>query len=258
MGGSRPVLRDRYLRGGGDSRGSVVFSLCSPGGWVTATDLPSTLNNLRVNLSRNTRGRCRHTPQVAALPWGLDLEDTHPTSVYQYDYVLAADVVYHHDFLDELLATMKHFCKPGTTLIWANKVRLEADLTFIDKFTKAFNTSLLADDGEIRIFKATCREETQGDAGLDMQDLLEEAEGGEGTGRESEEEGCCHENREDDKTEAEGVRVLEDPSSEEMKVVGDEKKSKERIPGKPDSFIYLWVSLPKLTLIRDVSLVNMF
>uniref|UniRef100_A0A3B4WBE7 Uncharacterized protein n=1 Tax=Seriola lalandi dorsalis TaxID=1841481 RepID=A0A3B4WBE7_SERLL len=70
-------------------------------------------------------------------------EHTYPTSVYRYDYILAADVVYHHDFLDELLATMKHFCRPGTAVIWANKVRMENDLTFTENFKKAFHTSLL-------------------------------------------------------------------------------------------------------------------
>ena len=116
------------------------------------------LSNLRANVMRNTRGRCRDTPQVTALSWGYNLESTYPSSVYRYDYVLASDVVYHHEFLDELLATMKHFCKPGTTLIWANKVRFETDLTFTENFKKAFHTSLLAEDGEMKIFMATSRD----------------------------------------------------------------------------------------------------
>lgn len=125
---------------------------------MTATDLPVVLNNLSANVSRNTRGRCRHPPQVAALAWGHDLQATYPTSVYRYDYVLAADVVYHHDFLDELLDTMKHFCRPGTALIWANKVRFEGDLRFTENFERTFHTSLLAEDANMRIFMATCRE----------------------------------------------------------------------------------------------------
>ena len=124
---------------------------------MTATDLPKVLSNLRANVTRNTRDHVRHTPQIAALSWGYDLERTYPTSVYHYDYVLASDVVYHHDFLEELLVTMKHFCIPGTTLIWANKVRFETDLTFTEKFQKAFHTSLLAEDGEMKIFMATCK-----------------------------------------------------------------------------------------------------
>uniref|UniRef100_A0A3B3DQ74 Si:ch73-244f7.3 n=1 Tax=Oryzias melastigma TaxID=30732 RepID=A0A3B3DQ74_ORYME len=163
--------------GAGTGLVSVVAALL--GAWVTATDLPDVLSNLRVNLSRNTRGRCRHTPQVASLSWGFDLEPTYPSSVYRYDYVLAADVVYHHDYLDELLATMKHFCKQGTTLIWANKVRFETDLTFTDNFKKAFHTSLLAEDGEMKIFMATSRqEEEDSEAEAEIQNLplnLEEA-----------------------------------------------------------------------------------
>ncbi|KAK2853895.1 hypothetical protein Q5P01_006556 [Channa striata] len=159
--------------GAGTGLVSVVAALL--GAWVTATDLPDVLNHLRVNLSRNTRGRSRHTPQVAALPWSFDLESSYPSSVYHYDYVLASDVVYHHDFLDELLATMKHFCKPGTTMIWANKVRLESDLVFTENFKKAFHVNLLSDDGEVIIFMATCREEASGsDEGLESKDMMKE------------------------------------------------------------------------------------
>ncbi|KAM9817504.1 uncharacterized protein mettl21ca [Neosynchiropus ocellatus] len=143
--------------GAGTGLLSVVLSLL--GAWVTATDLPEILSNLRFNLSRNTRGRCRHTPQVAALEWSHDLEQTYPKSVYRYDYVFAAEVVYHHNFCDELLATMKHFCRPGTTLIWANKIRIDSDRAFLEKFQKTFDTCLLAEDGEMKIFKATCKED---------------------------------------------------------------------------------------------------
>lgn len=104
------------------------------GAWVTATDLPDVLNNLNFNLSRNTRGRCRYTPQVAALTWGQDATRHFPSSVYRYDYVLCADVVYHHDFLEDLLITMKHFCKPGTTLLWANKVRLHTRMAHTEVY----------------------------------------------------------------------------------------------------------------------------
>uniref|UniRef100_A0A667YNT2 Methyltransferase 21C, AARS1 lysine n=1 Tax=Myripristis murdjan TaxID=586833 RepID=A0A667YNT2_9TELE len=144
----------------GSGTGLVAIVAALLGASVTATDLPDVLGNLKANLMRNTRGRCLYTPQVAALCWGPDLEHTYPKSVYRYDYVLASDVVYHHDFLDELLVTMKHFCQPGTTLIWANKIRFETDLTFTENFKKAFHTSLLAEDreGEIKIFMATCKE----------------------------------------------------------------------------------------------------
>lgn len=128
---------------------------------MTATDLSEGLGNLRCNLSRNTRGRCRYTPQVAELSWGYELDKSFPHSVYRYDYILAADVVYHHDFLAELLVTMRHFCQPGTTLIWANKTRFDSDLVFVESFKKTFNTTLLADNGEVKIYSATTREESE-------------------------------------------------------------------------------------------------
>ncbi|KAG1939257.1 protein-lysine methyltransferase METTL21C [Pimephales promelas] len=144
--------------GSGTGLVSIVASLL--GAWVTATDLPEVLGNLRCNLSRNTRGRCRYTPQVAELSWGHELEKTFPHSVYRYDYILAADVVYHHDFLAELLVTMQHFCQPRTTLIWANKTRFGSDLVFVENFKKTFNTTLLADNGEVKIYSATVKDES--------------------------------------------------------------------------------------------------
>ncbi|XP_060716234.1 uncharacterized protein LOC132839328 isoform X2 [Tachysurus vachellii] len=145
--------------GAGTGLVSIVASLL--GAWVTASDLPELMGNLRCNLSRNTRGYCRYTPQVAVVTWGYDLEQTFPRSVYRYDYILAADVVYHHDFLVELLVTMRHFCQPGTTLIWANKIRFESDLVFTENFKKTFNTMLLADMGEIKIYSATMKDEVE-------------------------------------------------------------------------------------------------
>ncbi|KAL1021675.1 hypothetical protein UPYG_G00016410 [Umbra pygmaea] len=142
--------------GAGPGLVSIVAALL--GALVTATDLPEIVSNLRANLLRNTRGRCRHIPQAAVLSWGPDVEHTFPKSSYRYDYVLAADVVYLHDYLEDLLMTMKHFCCPGTTLIWANKIRFKADLEFTEIFKYAFNTNLLAEMGEVNIFMATCKE----------------------------------------------------------------------------------------------------
>lgn len=132
-----------------------------PGAWVTATDLPDILSNLTFNLLRNTKGRSRYTPQVAALTWGQDLERDFPFPSYQYDYVLAAEVVYHHGCLEELLRTMRHFCRPGsrTTLLWANKIRFQSDLSFTESFQRSFNSTLVAEipQQEVRIYKATAR-----------------------------------------------------------------------------------------------------
>lgn len=137
------------------------LSLCYPGAWVTATDLPDILPNLTFNLLRNTKGRSRYIPQVAALAWGQDLERDFPFPSYHYDYVLAADVVYHHDHLEELLKTMRHFCRPGrrTTLLWANKIRFQSDLSFAERFQSSFNSTLVAEipQQEVRIYKATAK-----------------------------------------------------------------------------------------------------
>uniref|UniRef100_A0A671RT29 Uncharacterized protein n=1 Tax=Sinocyclocheilus anshuiensis TaxID=1608454 RepID=A0A671RT29_9TELE len=141
--------------GAGTGLVSIVATLL--GAKLTATDLPEILGNLRCNLNRNTRWHWRHEPQVTALQWGYKLEETFPRSTHYYDYVLAADVVYHHDCLAELLDTMLHFCQMGTTVIFANKVRYQSDLVFIENFQKAFNTTLLTELDEVRIYSATMR-----------------------------------------------------------------------------------------------------
>uniref|UniRef100_A0A8C4H236 Methyltransferase 21C, AARS1 lysine b n=1 Tax=Dicentrarchus labrax TaxID=13489 RepID=A0A8C4H236_DICLA len=145
--------------GAGTGLLSIVASLL--GAWVTATDLPDILSNLTFNLLRNTKGRSRYTPQVAALAWGQDLGRDFPYPFYHYDYVLAADVVYHHDCLEELLETMHHFCRPGsrTTLLWANKIRFQSDLRFTECFKSSFDSTLLVElpQQEVRIYKATAK-----------------------------------------------------------------------------------------------------
>ncbi|XP_076857675.1 S-adenosylmethionine-dependent methyltransferase domain-containing protein [Brachyhypopomus gauderio] len=144
--------------GAGTGLVSIVASLM--GAWVTATDVPGVLNNLGFNLSRNTRGRSRYTPQVAELVWGQELDSKFPSAVYNYDYILCADIVYHHHWLDELLLTMKYFCRRGTVLLWANKIRFQSDLRFIENFKVAFNTALLTEipEREVRIYKAMSKE----------------------------------------------------------------------------------------------------
>ncbi|XP_067301179.1 S-adenosylmethionine-dependent methyltransferase domain-containing protein [Pseudorasbora parva] len=143
--------------GAGTGLVSIVASLL--GAWVTATDLPDVLSNLNFNLSRNTRGRCRYTPQVAALTWGQDAKQNFPSSAYDYNYVLCADVVYHHNFLEDLMITMQYFCKPGTIVLLANKVRFQSDLHFIENFKNVFNVTLLEEipQEEVRIYQATAR-----------------------------------------------------------------------------------------------------
>lgn len=101
---------------------------------------------------------------VAELYWGHKLDETFPRSTHQYDYVLATDVVYHHDFLAELLVTMRHFCQQGTTLVWANKVRYASDLDFINNFLRYFEITLLEELDDVKIYVATSKTpEQEGD-----------------------------------------------------------------------------------------------
>lgn len=120
------------------------------------------MSNLTFNLLRNTKGRSRYTPQVAALTWGQDLEGNLPYASDRYDYVLAADVVYHHDCLEELLEIMRHFCRPGsrTTLLWANKIRFQSNLSFTECFQSGFNSTLLIElpQQEVQVSRATAKE----------------------------------------------------------------------------------------------------
>ena len=86
-------------------------ALCFPGAHVTATDLPEVLGNLQYNISRNTKMKAKHLPQVKELSWGVALDKNFPRASTNFDYILAADVVYAHPFLEELLITFDHLCK---------------------------------------------------------------------------------------------------------------------------------------------------
>ncbi|KAM4796500.1 protein-lysine methyltransferase METTL21C-like [Rhinophrynus dorsalis] len=149
-------LRDKKVIEIGSGTGLVSIVACILGAQVTATDMADCLGNLRFNLSRNTRGKSLHNPEVRELLWGQDLESNFPKSSCVYDYIFAADVVYHHTYLDDLLETMKYLCQPGSELIWANKFRFNTDLDFLSQFNKTFDTELLAEipDLEVKIFKA--------------------------------------------------------------------------------------------------------
>ncbi|XP_072332045.1 protein-lysine methyltransferase METTL21C-like [Scyliorhinus torazame] len=143
--------------GAGTGLVSIVAGLL--GAYVTSTDLTCAVGNLQSNLMRNTRWRSKHQPQVKELVWNADLDKSFPQSVHHYDYVLAADVVYHHDCLDDLLATFDYFCQPGSVILWANKLRFNSDYTFLEKFKATFDTIVLADipQSETVIIKGTMK-----------------------------------------------------------------------------------------------------
>ncbi|XP_067842530.1 protein-lysine methyltransferase METTL21C-like isoform X2 [Heptranchias perlo] len=141
--------------GAGTGLLSIVAGLL--GAYVTSTDLACVIGNLQYNLMRNTRRRSKHQPQVKELVWNVDLDKSFPQSVYHYDYILAADVVYHHDCLADLLATFDYFCQPGSVILWANKLRFNSDYEFLEKFKATFDTIILADipTSEMIILKGT-------------------------------------------------------------------------------------------------------
>ncbi|XP_007421355.1 protein-lysine methyltransferase METTL21E-like [Python bivittatus] len=140
--------------GAGTGLVSIVASLL--GACVTSTDLPELLGNLQYNVLRNTKLKCKHEPQVKELVWGVDLQKNFPRPSSQFDYILAADVVYHHPYLEELLLTFDHLCMDNTTIIWAMQFRLENENQFVDQFKKLFYLEMISDFPSLNItlFKA--------------------------------------------------------------------------------------------------------
>uniref|UniRef100_A0A8C6YFN3 Methyltransferase like 21E, pseudogene n=1 Tax=Naja naja TaxID=35670 RepID=A0A8C6YFN3_NAJNA len=135
--------------GAGTGLVSIVASLL--GAHVVSTDLPEVLGNLQYNLLRNTKLKCKHEPQVKALVWGVDLQKNFPRSSSQFDYILAADVVYNHPYLEELLLTFDHLCMDNTTIIWAMRFRLESENWFVDQFKKLFHLEMISDFPSLNI-----------------------------------------------------------------------------------------------------------
>lgn len=128
--------------GAGTGLVSIVASLL--GARVIATDLPELLGNLQYNISRNTKMKCKHLPQVKELSWGVALDRDFPRSATNFDYILAADVVYAHPFLEELLVTFDHLCRESTVILWAMRFRLEKENRFVDRFKELFDLEELS------------------------------------------------------------------------------------------------------------------
>ncbi|XP_004458435.1 putative methyltransferase-like protein 21E isoform X1 [Dasypus novemcinctus] len=140
--------------GAGTGLVSIVASLL--GAHVTATDLPELLGNLKYNISRNTKMKCKHPPQVKELSWGVDLDKNFPRSSNNFDYILAADVVYAHPFLEELLITFDYLCKETTVILWVMKFRLEKENKFVDRFRELFDLEEISSfpSLNIKLYKA--------------------------------------------------------------------------------------------------------
>lgn len=121
------------------------------GALVTVTDLPELLGNLQHNVLQNTKLKCKHQPCVKELSWGIDLEKNFPRSSCHFDYIMAADVVYHHPFLDELLLTFDHLCKNDTVILWAMKFRLDKENQFVDRFQTLFDLEVISNFPSLNI-----------------------------------------------------------------------------------------------------------
>ncbi|XP_071760584.1 methyltransferase like 21e [Centroberyx gerrardi] len=129
--------------GAGTGLVTIVSSLL--GAKVTSTDMPDVLGNLRYNVLRNTRDRCKYIPQVTELTWGQELEQRFPRATHCFDYILAADVVYSHPYLEELMDTFDHLCQEGTQILWAMRFRLDPENSFVERFQKRFHMEELYD-----------------------------------------------------------------------------------------------------------------
>lgn len=168
----------------------------SVGARVTSTDLPDVLGNLQYNITRNTKGRCKYTPlvlstvnaqifyficlfschlrfpvifllvnnstakhvfpQVTELTWGQEVEQRFPRDTHCFDYILAADVVYSHPYLEELMDTFDHLCQETTEILWAMRFRLDPENSFVDRFRQRFHLEQLYDlpSLSIKLFRA--------------------------------------------------------------------------------------------------------
>lgn len=152
-------LEDKNIIELGAGTGLVTIVTSLLGAKVTSTDLPEILGNLQYNVNRNTRGRCRHPPLVTELSWGKDLEKRFPRASCHFDYIIAADVVYAHPFLNELMETFEHLCQDNTVILWAMRFRLDPENSFVGRFQKLFHLEELYNlpGLKIKLYSATRR-----------------------------------------------------------------------------------------------------
>uniref|UniRef100_M4AXQ4 Methyltransferase like 21e n=1 Tax=Xiphophorus maculatus TaxID=8083 RepID=M4AXQ4_XIPMA len=115
---------------------SPLFPVCAK---VTSTDLPDVLGNLQYNVTRNTKGRCKYIPLVMELIWGQNVAERFPRATHCFDYILAADVVYAHPYLNELMETFDYLCQDGTQILWAMRFRLDPENSFVGRFQQRFH-----------------------------------------------------------------------------------------------------------------------
>ncbi|XP_054473450.1 methyltransferase like 21e [Anoplopoma fimbria] len=151
--------------GAGTGLVSIVSSLL--GAKVTSTDLPDLLGNLQYNVMRNTKGRCKYIPLVTELIWGQEVEQRFPRATHCFDYILAADVVYAHPYLEELMDTFDHLCQENTQILWAMRFRLDPENSFVDRFRQHFHLEELYDlpSLSIKLYRAWRKDKRTKDQG---------------------------------------------------------------------------------------------
>ncbi|XP_036952267.1 methyltransferase like 21e isoform X1 [Acanthopagrus latus] len=152
--------------GAGTGLVTIVSSLL--GARVTSTDLPDVLGNLRYNVMRNTKDRCRYIPVVTELIWGQqEVEQRFPRATHSFDYILAADVVYSHPYLDELMDTFDYLCQENTQILWAMRFRLDPENSFVDRFQQRFHMEQLYDlpSLSIKLYRAWRKDRRTKDQG---------------------------------------------------------------------------------------------
>uniref|UniRef100_A0AAQ4QBM3 Methyltransferase like 21e n=2 Tax=Gasterosteus aculeatus TaxID=69293 RepID=A0AAQ4QBM3_GASAC len=151
--------------GAGTGLVSIVSSLL--GAKVTSTDLPDLLGNLQYNVTRNTKGRCKYIPLVTELTWGQGVEQRFPRATHRFDYILAADVVYAHPYLEELMDTFDHLCQENTQILWAMRFRLDRENSFVERFRRRFHLEELYDlpSLSIKLYRAWRRDKMTEDRG---------------------------------------------------------------------------------------------
>ncbi|XP_041836790.1 methyltransferase like 21e [Melanotaenia boesemani] len=145
--------------GAGTGLVTIVSSLL--GAKVTSTDLPDVLGNLRYNVLCNTKGRCKYIPLVTELTWGQDVDQRFPRATHCFDYILAADVVYAHPYLNELMDTFDYLCQENTKILWAMRFRLDPENSFVDSFQQHFHLEELYDlpSLNIKLYQAWRKDE---------------------------------------------------------------------------------------------------
>lgn len=73
------------------------------------------------------------------------MDQRFPRATHRFDYILAADVVYAHPYLQELMDTFEYLCQENTQILWAMRFRLDPENSFVARFQERFQLEELYD-----------------------------------------------------------------------------------------------------------------